>query len=129
MTERRASRWSAGRAIAVFAATSAGAIAVLAGLLVLVFDGPTGRRAVAASAGVAFGVQMVAYVIAFRAVRMPGRPIMTAWVAGMILRFGAVGAFGLAAVRGWQLAPVPALVSLVIFLFVSTLLEPWLLQS
>jgi len=72
---------------------------------------------------------MVAYVIAFRAVRMPGRPIMTAWVAGMILRFGAVGAFGLAAVRGWQLAPVPALVSLVIFLFVSTLLEPWLLQS
>jgi hypothetical protein len=115
--------------IAAFFFVSAGCVAVASGVLALVFAGPGARRAVAVSAVLALAVQMVAYVVAFRAIRMPGRPIMTAWVVGMILRFGALAALGLVGVRAWQLPPVPALVSLVIFLFVSTLVEPWLLQS
>jgi hypothetical protein len=118
-----------GRTIAVFAAVCGAAVGVSAGVLVLLFRGPTGRRAVAASAVIALAVQIVTYAVARRGVRRPGRPIITAWVVGMMLRFGVLGVYGLVALRSWDLAPVPALLSLVVFFFLSTLLEPWLLQS
>jgi hypothetical protein len=112
-----------------FAAVGGAAILLSGGVLAVVFSAPGGRRAVAVSAVVAFAVQLLAYSIARRAMRQPGRPIMTAWVVGMILRFGAIAVCGLVAVRRWNLDPLPALVSLVVFFFVTTLLEPWLLQS
>jgi hypothetical protein len=115
--------------IAAFAVVCGAAIGVSAVLLSLVFGGTAGRRAVAASAIVALAVQVIAYAVARRALRRPGRPIITAWVVGMILRFGALTVYALVALRVWALAPVPALLSLVVFFFLSTLLEPWLLQS
>ena len=120
---------SEGASVLAFVAVCAVAIGASGAALALLFGGAAGHRAVAASAGVAFVVQLVTYTLARRAARRPGRPIIAAWVGGMLLRFGAVVAYAMVAVRGGSLAPVPALISLVIFFFVTTLLEPWLLQS
>jgi hypothetical protein len=117
------------RPVAVFACAAAGVICITGLALTAMFGGAAARRAVVASGILALAVQVVAYSAARSALVRPARPIMTAWVAGMLLRFGAVVAYALLALRPLMLAPVPALLSFVIFLFVSTLLEPWLLHS
>jgi hypothetical protein len=120
---------TAPRSIGLFAAAGAALIGLAAGLLTLAFDETAARRAVAASALVAWAIQVIAFSIARSAISRPKRPIMAAWGLGMILRFAAVVVYALLATRVWQLPAVPALVSFVIFLFVSTLLEPFLLHS
>lgn len=115
--------------LAVFAAASGATIALVALVLALVFVGTPDRRAVAVSAGIAIVVQCIAFVLARRATRAPGRPIIAAWAVGIVLRFLVLAVYALLVVRAWQLAPTAALVSLAIFFFLSTLLEPWLLRS
>ncbi len=122
-------RSSTQRSIGVFALASAALIGLLAALLSLAFSAPGSHRAVITSGVTAWAVQLLAFAIARAAVSRPKRPIMTAWVVGMILRFAAVVGFAFLAVRAWQLPAIPALLSFVIFLFLSTLLEPWLLHS
>jgi len=117
------------RSIGAFAMVAAGVIAILAALLALAFHGPSDRRAIVISATLALIVQVASYAIARVAVSRPKRPIIIAWAAGMILRFAAVVAYAMLATYVWSLPPVPALLSFVVFLFVSTLLEPWLLHS
>jgi hypothetical protein len=115
--------------VAFFVAVSAATMGLVALVLGLAFTGVGGRRAMAVSAGIAMSVQCVTFVMVQRATRVAGRPIISAWVAGMVLRFVVMAAYALLVVRAWQLAPTAALVSLAIFFFLSTLLEPWLLQS
>jgi hypothetical protein len=117
------------RSVAAFAAVAAALIALLGAALTLGFRSPADIRALAISAALAWLVQTVSYALARYAVSRPKRPIFTAWVVGMILRFGAVVVYALVGTRAWSLPPLPALLSFVIFLFVSTLLEPWLLYS
>src|ERR1700722_4281463 len=97
-----------------FVAVSAATIAVVALVLGLAFTGGGGRRAMAFSAGIALCVQCITFVMVQRATRLAGRPIMSAWVAGMVLRFVVMAAYALLIVRAWQLAPTAALVSLAI---------------
>ena len=109
-----------------FATVSAVVIGVAGVLLGLVFGGDTGRRAIVASAGIAWGVQVIAFGVArsLRAWNAVG-----AWAIGTVLRFGALAVFGLVGVRAWSLVPDAALVSLAVFFFLSTLTEPWFLRS
>jgi len=122
-------RASAPRSIALFAVAAAALIGASAALLAQAFRAPRDGRALITSAVLAWIVQVIAFAIARRSLMKPKRPIMTAWLLGMVLRFFAVFVYALLAAYAWQLPAVPALLSFVIFLFVSTLLEPFLLHS
>ncbi len=100
----------------------AGIACALAGF---VFTGADSRRAVAISAGVAFAVQSAGFAIVWRLKRWN---IMGAWGLAAGLRFLALAAYGLIAVRTLALPATAALFSLVTFFFVTTLAEPWLLR-
>ena len=59
---------------------------------------------------------------------MMTRNVMAGWGAGSLVRFLTLFVYGLLAVKVLGLAPVPALISLVLFFFLSTLLEPLFLR-
>jgi hypothetical protein len=111
---------------AQFAAMTAAIITVVALLLDQVFGGADGHHAVAVSAAVALVVQIVAFAVAWR---LRQWNVMGAWGLGVGIRFVALAVYALVGVRAWGLAPVPALLAIAIFLFLSTLAEPWLLRS
>jgi hypothetical protein len=83
-------------------------------------------RAVVVSVAAAFVVQLVAFAVTWR---LRGWNVMGAWGLGVGIRFVALGLYALVGVKVWGLAPVPALLAFAIFLFLSTLAEPWLLRS
>ena len=83
--------------------------------------------ALVAAGLIAVSVQVATYAVARSAVGRPGRPIMIAWGGGMLIRLMALAAFAWVGLEPWQLPAVPTLVGLVIFFFVTTLLEPFLL--
>jgi hypothetical protein len=105
-----------------------GGLAVFAilGLLLVVFRGPGGRRAVLVSAAVVLVVQVVAFTLARLAA--PGN-VFKAWGAGAILRFLTLVVYALVLLKPLGLPALPALMSLVTLLFVTTVLESLLLTS
>ena len=102
------------------------AVALTLMLLLGVFRGPGGRRAVLVSATIALFVQVMAFMLARFAA--PGN-IMKAWIAGAGLRFVTLVVYALFLVKPLGLPAVPALLSLVTLLFVTTVLESLLLTS
>ena len=108
---------------------AAAALIVIAGLAALLaglaFRGAEARRAITASATVAYVVQIAAFAIIWRLRRWN---VVGAWGLGVALRFVALAVYALVAVRMLSLQPAPALFSLVTFFFVTTLAEPWLLR-
>lgn len=95
---------------------------VLAGgaLLAIPFSAPDERRAVATSAGVVVVVQLFAFAIAKFGSRQGS---FAGWVIGAALRFVTVIVYALVAVKVVGLPAAAALLSLVMLLFVSTLIE------
>jgi hypothetical protein len=55
--------------------------------------------------------------------------VMAAWTLGMLLRLVVLVLYGLMGARALSLHPEPALVSMAVFFFLSTLIEPWFLRS
>ena len=98
----------------------------LLGLLLVVFSGPGGHRAVLVSAVIALMVQAVAFTLARLAA--PGN-VFKAWGVGTILRFAALLLYALVLIKPLGLPAVPALMSLVALFFVTTVLESLLLTS
>jgi hypothetical protein len=102
-------------------------LALVAGtLLSLVFHGPGDRPAVWVSAVVAVAVQLAAFALSHAAGRVS---LVARMGTGALVRFVAVVAYALLVALALRLPPVAALVSLVTFLFLSTLLEPLLIKS
>ena len=96
---------------------------VLAGgaLLAIPFSSPSERRAVAISAAVVVVVQLFSFAIA----RFVSRPdSLAGWLTGVALRFATVIAYAVVGVKVVGLPAAAALLSLVMLLFVSTLVEP-----
>jgi hypothetical protein len=122
----RAVAGGAVQAILVFAAVNAVIIALLAWVLGLLFTGAAGRHAILVSAWVAFGVQLVTFVLLRTAARSS---VITAWGTGALLRFLVLGVYGLVVVRALGLDMAAALLSLAAFFFISTLVEPLLLKT
>ena len=114
------------RAVLAFAAVNAAIIALLAWVFGLLFTGPGGRHAILVSAWVAFGVQLVTFVLLRTAARSN---VITAWGTGALLRFLVLGLYGLVVVRALGLDMAAALLSLAAFFFISTLVEPLLLKT
>ena len=112
MTRSRAQAWVA------YAGAALGVTALVAGgALVL---GESGARAVAAGAGLALVVQLVAFGVLL-AVRDQAHLFLAGWLGGMVVRFGAVGACVY-----W--GPRATVLSLVGVVFVLLMLEPVFLR-
>ena len=110
-----------------FAVTCVAVIAAIWGAAVVLFPSAASGQALGMAAGVALVVQLVAFLIAREFARR--KNVMAGWGIGIALRFVALLLFGLVAVPVFALPLAPALVSLAVFLFVSTLIEPLFLKS
>ncbi|HEY2378452.1 MAG TPA: hypothetical protein VGH98_20905 [Gemmatimonadaceae bacterium] len=112
-------------AVARYAFAIVATIALVAWLLTLALTGPGAVSAIGISAGVAAVVQIAAFAVTRS---MVTQNAVAGWGAGSLLRFLTLVIYGLLAVKVIGLAPVPALISLVLFFFLSTLLEPLFLR-
>lgn len=114
------------RATALFAAVTL--VVVLAGgaLMAMVYPGPEARRAIATSAAIAVVVQLLSFAIVRLAAA--SNNAFAGWGLGALLRMGILAVYALVIVQALGLAAAPALLSLALFFFVSTLVEPLLLN-
>jgi hypothetical protein len=109
-----------------YAAVSA--VVTLAGAAVgslLVSDGAA--RAVWFAAGLAYALQLIAFA-ALVAVRGRNELFLVGWLAGLILRFGALAVVAFWLSRTPVFPRAAALLSLVSFVFVLLMLEPLFLR-
>ena len=114
------------KAMVRFAAVGAVIIAVSGGVLALVYGGEPARRAIIASALVAFVVQLLAFAVVKLAAE---KNVIAGWGVGAILRFLVFVVYALVLVRALGLPSSPALISMALFLFLSTLVEPLFLNT
>lgn len=112
-------------AVARYSLVMATMIALVAWMLTFALSGPGATSAIALSAGVAAIVQIAAFTVTRS---MMPRNVMAGWGAGALVRFLTLMVYGLLAVKVLGLAPVPALISIAVFFFLSTLLEPLFLR-
>ncbi len=109
-----------------FVAAGAALIALLAAVLVLLYQGEAERRAVLVSALIA----VITQAFAFGLTRgMSQKNVIAGWGLGAILRLLVLVVFALVVVQRFGLPSGAALVSLALFLFVTTLVEPLFLKS
>lgn len=114
------------RAVAMFAVVGALVIGIAGWVLSLVFRGPAALHAILVSAGVAFVVQMLAFAI----VRLSAKTnVIAGWGVGALLRFLVFAVYVLVIVKAFALANPAAMVSMAVFLFASTLVEPLFLKT
>lgn len=113
------------KATAIHAALSLAIVAIGTWVFALLFPAPDERRAVLISAALAFVVQLVAFALARR---MAGTNAFAGYGLGMLLRFATLFVYAFVAVGSLGLPSSAALLSLATFFFVSTLVEPPLLN-
>ena len=115
------------RALVRFTAVQGVLVALICVLLQqFAFTDSASRSAVRASAWLAFTVQILTFAIA----RLVSRDnIIAGWGIGIVLRFATVAFWALLGVKALGLPLSPALLSLVTFYFVSTLVEPLFLNA
>ena len=114
------------RRLAWFAIAAIAVIGLAALALGAAFGGPGDHRAIRVSAAVALAVQLVTFVVMTLA--RPGSTF-AAWGIGMLLRLGALAVMGFLGLRALALPATAAMISLVTFLFLTTLVEPLLLKT
>jgi len=90
-----------------------------------VWPGDEAARAVQASAWLAVVVQLFTFAIARLVAR---QQVIAAWGLGVLMRFAAVAFWAFLGIKALGLLASPALLSLVVFFFVSTLVEPLFLD-
>lgn len=84
---------------------------------------PEGRRGILVAAGIAWGVQVVAFGLLVM-YRHRGNRFLAAWVGGTVVRMAVVLLAAWVVMRESGLAPAPTLLGLAGFLFALLLLEP-----
>lgn len=90
-----------------------------------VWTSADGARAIHASAWLAVCVQVITFAIARLVAR---QQVIAGWALGVVLRFAVVGVWAFLGIKALGLEAGPALLSLVLFFFVSTLVEPLFLN-
>ena len=112
------------KAIAVYGVLSALLILAASWALVLAFP-PGARHSIFVSAWVAFVVQLFAFAV----LRLVARQnVMAGWGLGAVLRMLTIAVYALVVVKALGLVAGAALISLVAFLFLSMLVEPFVLK-
>ena len=112
-------------AISRYALVTIALVAIAAWLLTFALTDAGGASAIFISATVAIVVQIAAFAVT---ARMAPKNVIAAWGAGALARMLTLFVYALLAVRVLGLPAVPALISLAVFLFLSTLLEPLFLR-
>jgi len=113
------------RAVALFGAAQVVVLLVVGVLLGLLFAEPGDSRAIVGAGWVALGVQLLTFAI----VRLVEQDqVIAAWGLGVLVRFAVVAVWALLLVPALGLASTPALIALVSFFFVSTVVEPLFLN-
>jgi hypothetical protein len=113
------------RAILLYLLVAALVTAAAAWVLLLVYPGAAGQKAIITSAVIALAIQLVAFLMLQLS---KGKNVMAGWGLGALLRFGSLGAYALLARTPLGLDMNTALVSLACFLFLSMLIEPLLVN-
>ena len=113
------------RAVALFAAATAAIVGLGGWVFGRIYPTADGQHAVLVSAAVAVVVQLFGFIILQLAKK--SNPI-AAWGLGALLRMGVLVVYALVVVRALGLSSAPALLSLAVFFFLSTLVEPLLLN-
>ncbi len=111
---------------AMFAVVSLGLVGVTTGLLFLWYDAPAERTSVLAAAVTALMAQAITWVII---ARMGQTQVIAAWGLGAVVRVVVLVLFSIVGPRAFGLRLEPATLSLALFLFVTTLVEPLFLKS
>ena len=111
------------KAAAFFALATIALICIGYFLLQLSFSSPAEHRAIQISALLALAVQMTTFVIG----RTASRNMMVGWGIGTLVRVLSVVLYALIVVPAYGFPRAAAMISLVVFLFVSMLIEPLLL--
>jgi hypothetical protein len=114
------------RRIAIFAVVSLLVIVLFGWILMYAFPTAADSHAIVVSAAIAYVVQLVSFAVA-RA--WAATNVIAGWGLGMLLRFFVLAMYALIGAKVLGLQLTPALVSLAVFFFVSTLAEPVLLKS
>ena len=114
------------RGLTKYAMLTTGLALVAGALLSLVFRGPGDRPAVWLSAAVAVVVQLAAFALSHAAGSVS---LVARMGTGALVRFVAVVAYAVLVALALKLPLTAALISLVTFFFLSTLLEPLLIKS
>ena len=114
------------RAFALFSGALVAIVLVSAWVMSLVWTTPEADRAVTISAGVAVVVQLLGFAL-LRITERKHR--IAAWGIGALIRFLVLGVYALVVVKALGLPMAPALLSLAVFFFLSTLVEPLLLNA
>lgn len=113
------------RAFGLFAAATAAIVLAGGWALSLVWPSDDAVRAIRISAIVAVVVQLFTFAI----VRLGrGRNAIAAWGLGTLLRFAVLICYAFVGAKALGPAGMPALLSLALFFFLSTLVEPLLLN-
>lgn len=107
-------------------AASCVVIVALLGAIAWGFVDSAGRVALLASAGLAVAVQLVAFTIAML---LRKRNMLLGWGLGSGLRLLVLVVYALVVANVWRVPLAPALLSLVGFLFVTTVVEPVFLKQ
>ena len=113
------------RAVLAFAASTLLIIVGAGALLTLVFPTAADRGAIVTSGWIALGVQLIAFAIARLTLR---QNVIAGWGLGALLRFVVLAVYAFLMARALGLPVVAAVVSLAVFFFLSTLVEPLLLN-
>jgi hypothetical protein len=100
-------------------------IIAIIGAIAWIFTDRPGQQAVLVSAGLAFVVQLVGFLVA-RVVHR--RNLLLGWGIGSVLRLVALVLYAVVVARLWRAPIGPALLSFVAFLFVTTVVEPVFLR-
>lgn len=110
----------------MFAIVGAVVIATAAWVLSLVYGAAGERQAILVSASVAFVVQLLAFAI----MRLTAeKNVIAAWGLGALLRFLVFVVYVLVIVKAFALPATAAMISMAVFLFASTLVEPLFLKT
>ncbi len=107
--------------IGLFVACSIASVLLLAYAGTRLVHDPEGQRAITMSAGIALGIQFTGFAFANVLAQWNA---LAAWGGTILLRFLAVAFHALLGIRILGLPAAPALLSLVAFLFVTSLFEP-----
>ncbi len=114
-------------AVARFTVVQGAIVALLAfGLSRFVWTDAASQHAVVVSAWVAFFVQILTFSICKLVAQ---QNLIAGWGIGTLLRFATVGVWAFLGIKALGLTPSPALISLVTFFFVSTVIEPLFLNN
>jgi hypothetical protein len=114
------------KAFVLFAVASLAIVLVVGWVLTFVWPTADAARAIRTSAEIAVAVQLLAFAIA--RLSRSSQNTVAAWGLGTLIRVAVLVVYALVLVKAFGLQGTPALVSLALFFFLSTIVEPLLLN-